>query len=63
MTRPLVMKFGGTSMAGAAAIANVVAIVASAARARQPVVVVVSAMSGITDELLGACLLARAGDV
>jgi aspartate kinase len=63
MTGPLVMKFGGTSMAGADAITNVVAIVAAAARERHPVVVVVSAMGGITDQLLAACALARAGDV
>jgi len=49
---PIVMKFGGTSVAGAAAIENVARIV-SAERAAFPVVVV-SAMSGVTDALLSA---------
>jgi len=47
---PIVMKFGGTSVAGAAAIENVARIV-SAERAAFPVVVV-SALSGVTDALL-----------
>jgi aspartate kinase len=47
---PIVMKFGGTSVAGAAAIENVARIVL-AERAAFPVVVV-SAMSGVTDALL-----------
>ena len=46
----LVMKFGGTSVADAAAFENVARIV-SAARDASPVVVV-SAMSGVTDSLL-----------
>src|SRR5687768_124436 len=58
--RPLVMKFGGTSVADAEAIRRVVEI-ARAAAGRDSVVVVVSAMSGITDELLAACALARDG--
>jgi aspartate kinase len=48
----IVMKFGGTSVADAAAIENVARIV-SAERAAFPVVVV-SAMSGVTDALLSA---------
>ena len=48
----LVMKFGGTSVADAAAFENVARIVA-AARDASPVVVV-SAMSGVTDSLLAA---------
>ena len=60
--RPLVMKFGGTSVADAPAISRVVSIV-SAAAAQGPTVVVVSAMSGMTDELLRTCQLARAGEV
>lgn len=63
MTRPLVMKFGGTSVAGAAAMSKVAHIVAAAARRGQPVVVVVSAMSGVTDALLSACRAARTGDL
>lgn len=49
----LVMKFGGTSVADAAAIAQVVRIVGRAREARgAPPVVVVSAMAGVTDTLL-----------
>ena len=50
LMRPLVMKFGGTSVADAAAIGRVVA--SSNAASQGPTVVVVSAMSGMTDELL-----------
>jgi aspartate kinase len=49
---PIVMKFGGTSVADAAAVENVARIVARE-RAAFPVVVV-SAMSGVTDALLTA---------
>ena len=49
---PVVMKFGGTSVADAAAFENV-ALIVSAERAAFPVVVV-SAMSGVTDALLAA---------
>jgi len=49
---PIVMKFGGTSVADAAAFENVARIVA-AEREASPVVVV-SAMSGVTDGLLAA---------
>src|SRR4051794_20888751 len=49
---PVVMKFGGTSVADAPAFENVARIV-SAERAASPVVVV-SAMSGVTDALLAA---------
>src|SRR4026207_1460163 len=52
----LVMKFGGTSVADAAAFENVARIVA-AARDASPVVVV-SAMSGVTDSLLAAATTA-----
>jgi aspartate kinase len=60
--RPIVMKFGGTSVADAAAIGRVVRIVARVA-AESPVVVVVSAMSGTTDEFLRVCDLARRGEL
>jgi aspartate kinase len=53
----IVMKFGGTSVADAAAFANVARIVA-AEREHWPVVVV-SAMSGVTDSLLAATTTAR----
>ncbi len=55
------MKFGGTSVAEAAALNNVAAIVA--ARLSDSPVVVVSAMSGVTDALLASSRLAAAGDV
>lgn len=63
MTNPLVMKFGGTSVGGAAAMSQVARIVSKAAEDGRPVVVVVSAMSGVTDALLAACAVAREGRV
>ena len=54
----IVMKFGGTSVADAAAFANVARIVA--AEREQLPVVVVSAMSGVTDSLLAATTSAGA---
>jgi len=56
----IVMKFGGTSVADAAAFDNVARIVA-AERSAAPVVVV-SAMSGVTDSLLAATSIAADGD-
>ncbi|HEY1221261.1 MAG TPA: aspartate kinase, partial [Bryobacteraceae bacterium] len=55
------MKFGGTSV-GSAERMRVAAGLAAAERARRPVVVVVSAMSKITDLLLGTMRHAEAGD-
>src|SRR4051812_6545863 len=50
---PIVMKFGGTSVADAEAIARVVGIVKAARESSGlPPVVIVSAMSGVTDRLL-----------
>ena len=63
MTRPLVMKFGGTSVADATAMSQVCRIIGDAVSGGAPVVVVVSAMSGVTDALLAACLAARDGDL
>jgi aspartate kinase len=57
VTRPAVLKFGGTSLADAPAIERAVAIVR--ARLQLHPVVVVSAMAGVTDALLAA--VARAG--
>ena len=57
----IVMKFGGTSVAGATALENVARIVA-AQRERRPVVVV-SAMSGVTDALLKSVAMASDGKV
>ncbi len=56
----IVMKFGGTSVADAAALQNVARIVASEHKASP--VVVVSAMSGVTDSLLNATSIATTGD-
>jgi aspartate kinase len=51
----IVMKFGGTSMAGTERIRNVAARVKRAVDAGDEVAVVVSAMSGETDRLVGFC--------
>jgi aspartokinase/homoserine dehydrogenase 1 len=56
-----VMKFGGTSVGDAACIARAAAIVKSAA-SEGSVVVVVSAMSGVTNRLIDAAHRAEAGD-
>lgn len=62
MRKPLVvMKFGGTSVGDVAAIRNVVAIVSAAAHSCE-LVVVVSAMSGVTNRLLEAGTQAQAGN-
>jgi aspartate kinase len=53
------MKFGGTSVRDAAAVARLAGIVA---RESRPRLVVVSALSGVTDALLGAARLAEAGE-
>ena len=55
------MKFGGTSVADAAALENVARIVA--AHKQHAPVVVVSAMSGVTDTLLASVALASEGRV
>ena len=52
MNRPLVLKFGGTSVGSGAAFLRAANIAAEAAQDR-PVTVVVSAMAGTTDALLG----------
>lgn len=59
--KPLVMKFGGTSVQDGAAIQRAVQIVKQRLRARP--VVVVSALSGVTDELLEAGRAAARGDL
>src|ERR1700726_1910118 len=60
-TKLQVMKFGGTSVGDAACIARSVQIVVDAARGNA-VVVVVSAMSGVTNRLVEAANRAGAGD-
>lgn len=60
--RPLrVMKFGGTSVGAGSSIRKVVAIVQSAVRETN-IVVVVSAMSGVTNKLIEAAVQSQAGD-
>ncbi len=56
-----VMKFGGTSVGDASCIRKVIAIILSAVQ-QSEIVVVVSAMSGVTNKLLEAALLAESGD-
>jgi len=53
------MKFGGTSVGSAASILKVKEIVEAV---KEPVIVVVSAMGGITDQLLNTSRLASQGD-
>jgi aspartokinase/homoserine dehydrogenase 1 len=55
-----VHKFGGASLADSAAIRRAVEIIQS--HRREPTVVVVSAMAGVTDALLAVARLARDGD-
>ncbi len=57
-----VLKFGGTSVNDARAIAQVVAIVADQRKADPQVVVVTSAMRGVTDLLIDSATAASTGD-
>ncbi len=59
--RMKVLKFGGTSVGSVNSILSLKRIVETEAR-RQPVVVVVSALSGITDKLIATSKLALKGD-
>jgi len=56
-----VLKFGGTSVADAAALQRVTELVGRAQRSAQPVIVV-SALAGVTDALLAAADAAASGD-
>jgi aspartate kinase len=56
-----VLKFGGTSVADAAALQRVVGLVRQAQRGTRPIVVV-SALAGVTDALLAAADAAANGD-
>ncbi len=56
-----VLKFGGTSVGSVESILSLKAIVENEAK-KQPIVVVVSALGGITDKLLQTSRLAVAGD-
>jgi len=55
----IVMKFGGTSVGSAKSILNVKKIVESA---QKPIIVVVSALGGITDKLIQTSKMAAQGD-
>jgi aspartate kinase len=58
----VVMKFGGTSVGSAAAVQQVVVIVKKARNRGDEVVIVVSAMSGVTDLLLNGARQAEVGN-
>ncbi len=58
----LTMKFGGTSVGSVAALEKVVEIIENQYRQGHQLVVVVSAMSGVTDKLINAAKQAEAGD-
>ncbi|GIK43233.1 MAG: aspartokinase [Chloroflexota bacterium] len=58
----IVMKFGGTSVGSAPALQKVVEIVKAGRQQGHSLVLVVSAMSGVTDMLLNAAHRAEAGD-
>ncbi len=60
--KTLVMKFGGTSVGGAPAVAQAAAIVQDQAQAWERLVVIVSAMRGVTDALIQGAHAAASGD-
>ncbi|HOU14000.1 MAG TPA: aspartate kinase [Anaerolineae bacterium] len=60
--KTLVMKFGGTSVGGAPAVAQAAAIVQEQAQAWEHLVVIVSAMRGVTDALIQGARTAASGD-
>ena len=59
----LVMKFGGTSVGSPEAIKSATAIIRKYARGRNDVVMVVSAMSGVTNTLISCAEAATQGDM
>ncbi len=60
--KTLVMKFGGTSVGGAPAVKQAAAIVQEQAQAWERLVVIVSAMRGVTDALIQGARTAASGD-
>ena len=60
MASPLIMKFGGTSVGSAERIRGVAAIIA--AHSSKPLIVVTSAMTGVTDALIQATEAIARGD-
>ena len=59
----IVMKFGGTSVGDATRMANVARIVTEHRRDDEAIVVVASAMAGVTNDIVRAARLAAQGDV
>ena len=59
----IVMKFGGTSVGSVAALKQVTDIVKKSREQGNEVVIIASAMSGVTDLLLRGARRAEAGDV
>ncbi len=59
----IVMKFGGTLMGGTDAIRHSASLVASSINSGERVVVVPSAMSGVTDQLLKIAASAESGEI
>jgi bifunctional aspartokinase / homoserine dehydrogenase 1 len=59
----IVMKFGGTSVGSVAALQNVIRTVQKARNQGDEIVLVVSAMSGVTDLLLRSARSAETGDI
>ncbi|HVF27135.1 MAG TPA: lysine-sensitive aspartokinase 3 [Pyrinomonadaceae bacterium] len=62
MDRPTILKFGGTSVEDARAFARVAQIIGHAHQHARPIVVVVSAMSRVTDALVTSVRAAEEGD-
>ncbi|MBZ0285177.1 MAG: aspartate kinase [Anaerolineae bacterium] len=60
--KTITMKFGGTSVGGPEAISNVVEIVKTEREAGNRVIVIVSAMAGVTDNLLASVNAAVSGN-
>jgi aspartokinase len=60
--KTVTMKFGGTSVGSPEAISNLVDIVKAEHDSGSRVIVVVSAMSGVTDSLLSAAKAAAVGN-
>ncbi len=61
--RTLVMKFGGTSVGSSEAVKQVVKIVSAAQHEWPRLVVVISALSGVTNRLLESAVKAEGGDI
>ena len=60
--KTLAMKFGGTSVGSAAALSQVAEIISEEVERWEQIVVVVSAMSGVTDALIAGARAAEVGD-